>query len=442
MPPVSPGLRWTALCVIACAAMGGAIAVFAQPSSTAPLTDIKGLYDASCASCHGVDGRGSGPASVALAPAPRDFTRGIYKFRSTASGSLPADEDLYRAIARGLPGTSMLAWKGILTDAQIRGLAAYVKQFSPRFATETPTQLTASQPIPPTPESLDKGKAAYESLACGACHGDAGTGEGAITSSLQDDWGHQIHAATLTEPWTFRGGGTATDIYRRLRTGINGTPMPAFADTAKDQDLWHVANYIASLGRKPVWKMDAAQVKALYEQRDQAAAANPVARGRVLSETLGCAHCHSPVDAQDRVLPGMKFAGGLKMRLVVWGDFVTANLTSDNETGLGRASDDDLTRAITHGIKRDGSRMLPFPMGWPTYAHLTPADLNAVIAFLRTIPPVKNQIPPPARPAFFAYLSAKFQMLIRGKDFPIVVFAGNAGSAGADAPGAARPAQQ
>ena len=440
MLDVSPGLRWTALCLIAGVAMSGAIAVLAQPSPTPPPTDSKALYDASCASCHGVDGRGSGPASVTLAPAPRDFTRGIYKFRSTASGSLPTDDDLYRSIARGLPGTSMLAWNGILSEAQIRGLVAYVKQFSPRFASEAPTPVKVSQPIPSTPESIAKGQKAYESLACGACHGNAGTGEGAVTAALQDDWGHQIHAGHAHRTLDVQG---RRDTGRHLPADQDRHQRhadAAFAETSNDQDLWHVANYIASLARKPVWKMDAAEVKALYERQAQAAAANPVERGRVLVATLGCGHCHSPVDATDHVLPGLKFAGGARFRIIVWGDRISANLTSDNETGLGRASDEDLKRAITHGIKRDGSRMLPMPMGWPAYAHLTPADLNAVIAFLRTIPPVKNQIPPPTSPGLFTYLSDKFQMLIGGKDFPIVPFTGNAGSAGS--PGAARPAQQ
>jgi cytochrome c oxidase cbb3-type subunit 2 len=426
-----------AVCVTVIALASGVIAVLAQGTPAAPPTDVKRLYDASCASCHGVDGLGSGPAAAPLFPAPRDFTRGIYKFRSTASGSLPTDDDLYRAIATGLPGTSMLGWKDILSDAEIRALVVYVKQFSPRFASEAPAPITASQPIPPSPESLAKGKQAYDALACGACHGDAGTGAGAMTSGLQDDWGREVHASNLSEPWTFRGGRTATDIYLRLKTGINGTPMPSFADTAPDQDLWHVSNYVASLGRKPVWEMDAAEVKALYAQKTAEHEANPVERGRVLAETMGCAHCHSPVDDEGRVLPGMKFAGGLKFRLAVWGDFVTANLTSDNETGLGRYSDEDIKRAVTRGVKRDESRMLPFPMGWPGFAHLTPADQNALVAFLRTIPPVKNQIPPPARPGFFTYISSKFQMLIGGKDFPLVVFPGNAGTA--PAPGGAAP---
>ena len=54
------------------------------------------------------------------------------------------------------------------------------------------------------------------------------------------------------------------------------------------------------------------------------------------------------------------------------------------------------------------------------------ADQDAIVAYLRTIPPMKNQIPPPARLGFFAYMGAKFQMLIGRKDFPIVIFAGNA----------------
>jgi cytochrome c oxidase cbb3-type subunit 2 len=430
MPPVSSGLRWTAAGVTATLVVGIVVATLAETAPASPLTDVKRLYDSSCASCHGTDGRGSGPAADALTPAPRDFTRGTYKFRSTTSGSIPTDDDLYRAIAGGLPGTSMLGWKGILSETQIRGLIVYVKQFSPRFASDQPNAVTPSRPIAPSPDSLAKGRQAYDALACGACHGDTGTGEGAVAAGLKDDWGHDVHAANLTEPWTFRGGATATDIYLRLRTGINGTPMPSIADTASDQDLWHIANYVTSLARKPVWQLNVADIKSLYRRQAQQDAANPVARGRVLVATLGCAHCHSPVDREGRILPGMKYAGGLTMRLVVWGDFVTANLTSDNETGLGRYSDDDIRRAFTRGIKRDDTHMLPFPMGWPSFAHLTPADQNAVVAFLRTIPPVRNQIPPPTRPGLVTYLTSKFQLLMRGRDFPIVLLAGNAGSAG------------
>ena len=429
MPPVPSGLRWFASCAVGLLLVGVAAGI-AQSPAGAPPTDAKQLYDTSCASCHGTDGRGHGPAADALTPRPRDFTSGTYKFRSTASGSLPTDDDLYRAIAHGLPGTSMLGWKGILSDGQMRALVVYVKQFSPRFATERPTPVAAAPAVPSSPASIEMGRAAYETLACGACHGEGGAGVDAIAVGLKDDWGYDAHAPNLTEPWSFRGGRSAADIYLRLKSGINGTPMPSFADTGNDDDLWHVANYVVSLARKPVWEMTADELKAHYARQAEAEAASPVQRGRSLVATMACGHCHTPADREGRALPGLHFAGGVKMRLVVWGDVVSANLTSDNDTGLGRYGDDDIKRAFTHGIKRDGTRMLPFPMGWPAYAHLTARDQDAIVAYLRTLPPVKNQIPPPVRPGVFTYLASKFQMLIGGRDFPIVIFAGNAGSAG------------
>ena len=74
--------------------------------------------------------------------------------------------------------------------------------------------------------------------------------------------------------------------------------------------------------------------------------------------------------------------------------------------------------------------MLPFPMPWPSYASLTPSDLTAIVAYLRTIPPISNRIPAPARPNIVSYLWGKFQLLILKKDMPLLAFPGNAGSAG------------
>jgi hypothetical protein len=230
----------------------------------------------------------------------------------------------------------------------------------------------------------------------------------------------------LSEPWTFKGGSSAVDIAHRLKSGIDGTPMPALADLASDADIWDLAHFVRSLARKPVWEMTADELTAHYRDRERADAANPVERGRAIAEQ--CAHCHSPVETDGRIIPGLKFAGGMRMTLSVWGDRVTANLTSDKDTGLGAYTDAEILNAVTRGIKRDGSRMLPFPMGWTAWAHMTDTDQKALVAFLRTIPPVRNRIRPPAAPGAFTYLLDKFRMLVLGADDPIIVHAGNAGT--------------
>ena len=90
-----------------------------------------------------------------------------------------------------------------------------------------------------------------------------------------------------------------------------------------------------------------------------------------------------------------------------------------------------LSSAITKGIRRDGSRLLPFPMDYGSLSTLTPDDLEALVAYLRTVPAVSNKVPPPSRPFLPVYLWGKFKMLILGDDPPIVSFPGNAGTRGA-----------
>lgn len=386
----------------------------------------KAVYEARCATCHGLAGMGDGPAAGLLTAAPRDFTRGVYKFRSTASGTLPTDSDLRKAVADGLPGTSMIGWKDLLPDADQDAVVEYIKTFSPRFASEARQPVTLSPEPPATPAAIEAGRAVYASLQCGACHGDNGQSATAVAASLEDDWGNLVKAAALTEPWTFKRGSSARDIALVVKTGIDGTPMPGVADLASDPDIWNLAHFVRSLARKPVWEMTAAELQAHYADTDQSRAANPVERGRELAQQ--CAHCHSPVEKDGRLIPGLKFAGGMRMTLSVWSDTVTANLTSDKDTGLGAWTDEEIIQAFTRGIKRDGTRMLPFPMGWPAWAHMTPDDQKAIVAFLRTIPPVRNRIPPRTTPGFFTYLRDKFGMLVLGEDKPLVVYSGNAGA--------------
>lgn len=403
--------------------LAAALEVHAQTAAGAA------LYRTRCASCHGAQGRGDGPFAAYLSPRPRDFTGGRYKVRSTETGSLPTDDDLVRSIGEGLHGTSMLAWQSFLSDAQARSIAGYLKSLSPRFATEPPRPIAVTAELPETPANVDAGRAVYERLKCAACHGADGKGTGAIAQALKDDWGYPTRATRLTEPWTFRGGATVRDIYLRFRTGMNGTPMPSFIGAATEPELWQLAVYVKSLGRRPVWEMNAEEVAAFYKERDEAAAKNVQAHGEYLVNITGCVFCHSPHREDGTMMEELRFAGGQKVRIVPFGEFVTYNLTSDKETGLGNWTDDQLRTFLTKGIRPAGSRMLPFPMPWPTYANMKPEDLNAIIAFLRTIPPASNRIPPPQAPNIVSYLIGKFRLLVLHIDPPYYVYPGNAGTA-------------
>jgi mono/diheme cytochrome c family protein len=389
----------------------------------------KNVYDAHCVECHGDMGRGDGPSAAYVTPRPRDFTSGKYKIRSTESGSVPTDDDLMQSVRQGLYGTSMPAWARILSDAEIADVVTYIKGLSPQFAT-APRPVTVGAGVPSSAESIARGQQAYDKLQCGKCHGSDGRGTGAVATTFEDDWRQPLRAADLTEPWTFHGGATARDVYLRFRTGMAGTPMPSFAEAASDSEMWDLSNYVVSMARKPVWSMNADEIKALYAGQAADAKANPVKRGAYLVETLGCVACHSPVDEQKRMLPGLKLAGGMLMRIVPFGDYPTGNLTSDKATGLGNWSDEEIKRAITKGVLRDGTRLLPFPMDYASYSTMTPDDLNAVVAYLRTVPPVTNKVPAPRRTFLPIYLWGKFKMLILGQDPPMVFFPGNAGLTG------------
>ena len=390
----------------------------------------KRVYDTHCVECHGRTGRGDGPASPMLVPRPRDFTTGRYKLRSTETGSIPTDEDLLRTVRQGVYGSAMPAWEKVLSDADIQDVVVYIKTWSPRFATERAASVALGAQVPSSPESIARGQEGFAKLRCGSCHGTDGRGTGAIATEFEDDRKQPLRAADLTEPWTFHGGPAARDIYLRFRVGMTGTPMPSFAGAASDADMWDLANYVVSLARKPVWSMNAEEITALYAREAAEAKADPIRRGKYLVDTHLCAVCHSPLDRDGKIMPGMKLAGGQLIRVLPFGDYPTCNLTSDKETGLGRWTDDQIKRVITTGIRPNGVRLPPFPMDWSAFSAMTPDDLNAMVAYLRTVPPVSNTIPEMTRPFLPMYLWGKFKMLVLQDDPPIMFYSGNVGTRG------------
>jgi mono/diheme cytochrome c family protein len=136
------------------------------------------IYRENCAACHGERGDGKGPQAEKLKTKPRDFTSGVYKFRSTPSGSLPLDSDLMRTITRGIRGTSMLAQLH-LSKQETSVVVQYLKSFSPRFKNEKSLQAIAIPRKPPATSSLiSVGKSKYEEAGCAQCHGAKGKGDG------------------------------------------------------------------------------------------------------------------------------------------------------------------------------------------------------------------------------------------------------------------------
>ncbi len=378
----------------------------------------KGIYEQKCAMCHGKEGKGDGAPAALLDPKPRDLTSGKYKFRSTESGSIPTDDDIMKSVKSGLHGTSMPDWGAFLGEDSLRAVVQYIKMLSPRFTTEKPRTVTMGAAIPSSASSIATGKKVYERLQCAACHGTDGKGTNAVQAEFQDEWGNELAATNLTEPWIFRGGSTARDIHLRFRTGLDGTPMPSYKGTASDAEMWHLANYVLSLARKPVWTMNEQELRSFYDELDRKAKVNPVQRGKYLVETMACASCHSQYRDDGTLIPGTQLSGGLTFESYPYGAYVSRNLTSDKETGLGEWTDEEIKRVLTTGIKRDGSKMLPFPMPWMAFSHLTEGDLNAIVTYLRTVPPVNHKIPDPQKLGFFAYLWGKFRVLILKEQIP------------------------
>ncbi len=186
----------------------------------------RGIYRQQCGHCHGTTGDGDGPTAALLNPYPRDYRRGLFKFKSTERAAQPTDADLERVIRYGVPGTAMPAFD-LLPKDEVAALVEYVKYLSIRGQTEyaiaeaisdlgedetLPTDYptlveTILQPIaekwqqankaviqpPEKPdvelaESIGKGRELYYGTKanCVKCHGPSELGDGQTTD--YDDW--------------------------------------------------------------------------------------------------------------------------------------------------------------------------------------------------------------------------------------------------------------
>tara|TARA_B100000315_G_scaffold251271_1_gene285752 strand:+ start:5925 stop:7712 length:1788 start_codon:yes stop_codon:yes gene_type:complete len=230
------------------------------PSEPTPeeLENGKKVYFSKCVWCHGVEGAGDGPGADRLWPRPRNFNQGTFKVRHTFSGELPLLEDLFETVTHGLPGSAMPPWNGILNEQQRRDVVSFVafeliqdRAFTDEeFEYVTQLELDTLEPIPTSPESVEQGKAVFDRLRCAECHGQDGRGDG-NPFNLKDDWGFAIQPADFHKCWNFRGSRqdpyNVKNVFRTFSTGLNGTPMPSFADQTTIEERWHLSNFVNSL---------------------------------------------------------------------------------------------------------------------------------------------------------------------------------------------------
>src|SRR5215475_3382431 len=210
----------------------------------------KKLYRRFCVGCHGPLGDGNGDNAQWIDPKPRDFTAATFKCRSTPTGTLPTDEDLYNSVGRGFTNSNMPHWDALTNQNRI-DLVAYIKTFSPRWQSEKagdPIKLPAEPAV--TMQSISHGAELFQKMECWKCHGQQGRGDGPSAATLTDSKDNPIRPynfASGADDSRFKCGATNQDLYRIFMTGVDGTPMPSFADVIQPNDAWDLVHYLRTL---------------------------------------------------------------------------------------------------------------------------------------------------------------------------------------------------
>lgn len=234
--------------------------VFASPGLAQvanPVTEGKQVYDRYCVVCHGPQGDGKGLIGIVhraqqdglvVASYPRDFTAGMYKFRSTPTGSLPTDEDLLATVTNGISRAGMPSHKDLSVE-QRKAVIKYIKTFSKRWQEQEPAVPITIPETPAyvgSPESIERGRQLFVDAGCNKCHGETGRGDGESANELKDNWGDKILPFDFTSG-PLKGGTGPQRVYRTFMTGLDGTPMPSYADVLDEQQSWDVVSYCLEL---------------------------------------------------------------------------------------------------------------------------------------------------------------------------------------------------
>jgi mono/diheme cytochrome c family protein len=239
-------------CSLASAQNGGVSSGYPTPRGNFTVSQQRGhgLYLRYCVGCHGVYGDGNGDHAPFIDPKPRDFVAATFKCRSTPTGTLPTDADLIHVLKTGVEASGMPSWLP-LSDQNREDLVAYIKTFSPRWQSEKagdPIKVPAEPPV--TKESITHGAELYQKMECWKCHGQQGRGDGPSAPTLTDSKDQPIRPYNFADGGNdarFKCGDSNQDLYKIFMTGVDGTPMPSFADVIQPNDAWDLVHYLRTL---------------------------------------------------------------------------------------------------------------------------------------------------------------------------------------------------
>ena len=210
------------------------------------------IYGGQCAPCHGSAGAGDGPAAYLLYPKPRDFIQASYRFVSTWE-RVPTDEDLFRTVSRGIPGSAMPSWSH-LREGDRWALVHYIKSLAaepwtiaaPTDPAEEGSEGTGVIRVPPEPPDDEPSRQRGRDLfirGCAPCHGLEAKGDG--PQDQRDERGYPIRPRDLNTG-VYKGSPEPEDLYRRIVAGLPGTPMPGYA-VFHGVPVWDLVHYARSL---------------------------------------------------------------------------------------------------------------------------------------------------------------------------------------------------
>ena len=242
-------------------------------------------------------------------------------------------------------------------------------------------------------------------VACGNCHTPpAGPMQGVefAGTMLLDEEPMTVFASNISpDQQTGIGNWSDAELIRAIREGIRpdgsliGPPMPfGLYRQVSDEDMAAIVAYVRSvkpvsnavpkseyrIPLPPAWGPPAEPVAPVSTD-------DPVSYGEYLAGPLGhCIECHTPMVDGHFDFANQLGAGGFPFR-GPWGISVSRNITPHPDKGIGNWGDDEIKRAITQGIRKDGSKLLP-PMGYHYYANIKDSDLDAIVSYLRSLTPL------------------------------------------------------